>query len=67
VVRNNILLLLRNKSLGFVILCLFLDKSSSVVPTNLVGFSISYHGHRVALFEEVFFFFFGRGPFFLIL
>jgi hypothetical protein len=26
------------------------------VSINLVGFSISNHGHRVALFEEVFFF-----------
>jgi hypothetical protein len=32
------------------------------VSTNLVGFSISNHGHRVALFQEVFFFFSGEGP-----
>ncbi len=27
------------------------------MSTNLVGFSISNHGHSVALFEEVFLFF----------
>ncbi len=45
----------RSRRLVFVIFVFVSWQISSVVSINLVGFSISNHGHRVALFEEVFF------------